>query len=999
MEELSSAINQNNSILVSRNLPLALVVGVAGFIGSRLAEELISKNIQVVGIDDFSTGSKKNLQELIKSNKFHLLSKNITNKDFFDKLELSHLDYLFFVADDENPHNLLNKGLGNVLEYVKSLKENKKDDERHKDSYAHHKSNEKPRIVFVSKISLYGNKLEQKDEVLKEAEIRFARYVKHYKLNARIVRLAAVYGPRMHFRNDDPVGRLIQAAVLGKLEDENSSQDFSSRDLYVDDAVNLIIKSALSGGTAQKIYDGANINPIKVSEIKQILLDPEWHKRRDFKVSELPPWASPNLVKTMKELSWRVHTNVVDDLAKTLEYFKENKIEVPKLEEKLPFENVKGWSFKDYQPISEGKDEGELREEEEIEEKEEKKIEEESKKKKGVKPKVLLMAALLLIFAGLILPFVSLSVGAFTIRENLKYAAKSLEAGDFDKADSELKKATQTTGELKNILGMLAIFKKMGVAPGEIERVESLTDLVDEGIDGVNQAVAGTESLYQATKVISGESRDDAKPLYEKSQIDLTGASGKIAKIQARLNDEGYVNQYPGFIKVRMEDLGNKLNSYSELVDKARSASFLLPQITAIDGKKSYLVLLQNNLELRPGGGFIGSYAKLDFENGRLINIKVDDIYNLDGQLKDVIAPPAEIKTDLGQDRFYLRDSNTEADFPTSARQAEFFYKKITGENVNGVFAMDLSSSARLLNAVGGLDLPEYSEHVDGDNLFERAITHAEVNFFPGSQAKRNYLTSLQLQLFNKIFYLSNQNWPAIIQAVGDSLEQKHMMVYLADPSLFSFLVSENWAGVLPRGSEVVEGQTNDLLAISESNMGANKSNYYLDRKIDLKVAIGKESELFHTLTINYKNNSPSTVFPAGAYKNRIKIYLPLGAKLTKVTFGDEDITKNVGVFSDYGRTGFSTFVTINPKEEKRLVYEYQLSGPLSFKDRVANYRLDVIKQPGTNWDQFNFNFTYPIHMSLVKVPSQAAVSDQDVTISTDMVVDRAFDISLQKNQ
>lgn len=449
-----------------------------------------------------------------------------------------------------------------------------------------------------------------------------------------------------------------------------------------------------------------------------------------------------------------------------------------------------------------------------------------------------------------------------------------------------------------------------------------------------------------------------------------------------------------------MSDLEDRLDFYSQMVDQARAASFLLPQIIAVDGKKSYLVLLQNNLELRAGGGFIGSYAKLTFEKGRITDIKVDDIYNLDGRLTDVIEPPAELKTDMGLQRLFLRDSNTEPDFPTSARLAEFLYKRETeqGETVNGVFALDLSASAKLISAVGGLDLPEYGEHVDEGNLFEKAISHAEVNFFPGSQAKKNYLTALQQQLFNKIFYISKQNWPAVIEAVSASLEEKHLMVYLQDPTLFSYLASENWAGVMPRGVEEKAGQTLDFLAPVEANYGANKSNYYLQRKYNLETSFSKEGQIFHKLTISYRNNSPSEVFPAGIYKNRFKIYLPLGTKLTKAAFGEQDLTQQVSTFVDYGRTGYSLAISLAPNEQKNLILEYTLGKALNFKDGQVSYRLDLIKQPGTLADSLDWQMTYPINYKLISNIAEGSNKPQELNISTDFSKDRSFSVTLENS-
>ena len=182
--------------------------------------------------------------------------------------------------------------------------------------------------------------------------------------------------------------------------------------------------------------------------------------------------------------------------------------------------------------------------------------------------------------------------------------------------------------------------------------------------------------------------------------------------------------------------------------------SVLLPKLVALDGTKNYLILLQNNMELRPAGGFIGSFAKVAFENGKLKKLEVNDIYAIDGQLGFHVEPPKEIKEDLGQKDWFLRDSNWESDFPTSARQAQWFYTKETGERVEGVVAIDISAMEGLLSSIGGVELADYKEKITSENLFEKAVTHAELSFFPGTQAKKSFLTALTNAVFEKIFFL-----------------------------------------------------------------------------------------------------------------------------------------------------------------------------------------------------------------------------------------------------
>lgn len=1001
-ESANSSINKT-SISISRNRPVALIVNACTFLGSHLADYLLEKGIQVVAIDDLSIADKSRLQDAIKHKDFHLLNLPIDHDEVIEKVSKLHfprLDYGFFVTDITVPDIILGRGVVNFIEIAKQFKEG---DEEIKSI----KHGDRPRLVFTSSINLYARSVEGKDRVIKEAEVKFAKGIKHFKLNGRVVRLAEVFGPRMDLDSENPLSRLIVASINDKLDDEKISLNFSERSLYIEDAVKLLAKSVISGSTSNKIYDGSLLHPIRLSEIKELLLNPVWSEENNPSLTKLPSWPTPNLVKTMKELSWSAKTPILKALRETTAYFKERQSLVPQLEApKQDFKSAKSWSFAGTQFLD--KEEG--AEESKNDKPKTKKMDEEGKSfdrevkenfKKSPAGKTrkyfgaLVLCAILIY--GLIWPFVYLGYETFNIWNSLLVSRSLLEEGNFDKSEIEIRKAKKSISTLQEVMHGAGIVQKIPGVSGVFSKADQIFSIAEEGVDGILYATQGSRSLFETTKIISGQSREDPTKYYQDAQRDLDFASSKLSKVYASLGDPNLKQGMPGVLSGRVDELQTRVGYYQSIVDQAKSASVLMPKITALGGKKSYLVLIQNNLELRPTGGFIGSYAKLDFEDGRLANLKVDDIYNLDGALKDVIAPPADLKADLGIDRLYLRDSNFDPDFPTSGRLASFFYKKEAGEQVHGVIALDLKASGNLLDAVGGLDLPEYGEAVNGSNLFERAISHAEANFFPGSQAKRNYLTSLQTQLFNKIFYLSKQNWPAIIQAISKSLKEKHILIYLEDPALFSYLASSNWSGVFPRAGEVREGETNDFLAVIESNMGANKSNYYLQRKINLDVSFTKEGKVMHELKINYKNTSPTNVFPAGVYKNRIKIYTPLGTKLNKVLFGETDMTSQFVSFSDYGRTGFSSLIQVAPKEQKTLIVEYESSENLSFKDNVSLYQMQIFKQPGTMQDPLDFILTYPINFKLEQKPGEGSLGVQEVKISTDMQTDRVFEFKIKK--
>lgn len=959
MDEITDKSIQKNSINLSRNRPVALVVGAAGFLGSSITDKLLEKGIQIVGVDDLSKGRRRNLEEAAKNKDFHLIIEDAQKL----VLDLPRLDYVVVATS-----------AGWEVEGVLKILKDKG-----------------ARCLFISSVDLYHHEVEgEENKWLQKTEGRLARFAHEHKLNARVLRFGPIFGPRMHFRTKDPAVKLIQEALTSSLQKENAL-DFSTRALYVDDAVDLAIKSLFTGSSAHKIFDGVLPAPIKVEEIKKILLDPLWYETKRFVMEELPPWQTPNLEKTIRFLNWKPKTNIVKALRETLSYFKDNEI-TPEVKQGV--EKV--------EPSPEWKEE--KREVLEQLKGREERIEKTTPIKKdwGVKiPKfrlplsrIYLVLIISLIVYSLVWPAVSVGWGVLTFRYQLLEAVKNLEKGETEKSLSNLAQAEHGLVGAKTIFESLDPLRKTQVLNPVFEAGDDLSKLATHALTSAKATVLGVEELYLGLKSVTGELADSPKKYLDSSQLHLAQADEEISKAYALLNREGFKQNLPAALKERVDSLEERLAIYRSLVKNGRAISTLLPELIALEGSKNYLVLLQNNSELRPTGGFIGSFAKVNFEGGKLKKLEVNDIYSIDGQLKLQIEPPKEIKSDLGQKYWYLRDSNWEPDFPTSAKQAEWFYNKETGETVDGVVALDVSAIENLLEVVGDIKLSDYNETITSDNLFERAVTHAELSFFPGSQNKKNFLTALANQLFNKLFFLPNQNWPGIVGALGRSLEGKHMSVYLDNPRLFSYIVSQNWASSLPRPTEN-QDSVFDFLASVEANLGANKSNYYLDRKYNLETVIGKEGDVRHRLRINYINKSPSDTFPAGKYKNRMRVYLPAGTKMNRVVWGETEL-KDVESFIDYGRAGFSFLLELGPKESKTLVLDYELSQKLIFKDDEAAYRLDVIKQAGTLKDSFEWRVSYPINLKLISTQGDQ-LNPQEQVISTDLSKDRSFELVFER--
>ncbi len=880
MGEIDDNIIRNNSKTFARNTPLALVVGAGGFLGSHLTDALLLHNIQVVGVDNFSTGRRENLLDAIKNSSFHLI--NLPISEF--SLALPRLDYIFFTAE----------GLGyiqNILELAKISKS---------------------KIVLLSSINLYDKKEAYGLTWLSDLENQIAKFAKECNLNARVVRLASVFGPRMHFREKDPIVRLIQASLLDELQAQSTALEFSSRAIFIDDAVKLIIKSMLAGATAQKIFDGLALQPTQVEEIKQVLLDPIWYEQKGFRPSELPPWPTPNLKSTMDHLGWSPRTSLVEALRKTISYFKDNQIQIPKLDRGVSFNKIENQLSKISNQVN--KEEGF------------------QKTKPSLKiafQKNQIFAAIgwVLIFYALIFPIFTLGVGAISFRYNLDLMLKDLRVGEYDKSLQDVEQASKAVSLAKDWLSGIAILRKTDVLKSQLEEVDEILSNSSQLTSSLNHLILATKLLNQGFKLVATDSKDSPKSFFQHSALEFELASTGFSKVSLALKEANFKN-IPS-LQQRVDDLRVKIAHFEGLSKDGRVVALVLDK--ALDNKKTYLLVLQNNLNLRGAGGKIVSLAQIDFEDSKLKKVAVQDVSELDALIKEKIEPPKEIKEDLGKTVWLLSDSNWEPDFKTASSQINFFFKQITGISVDGVLAVDLDAFKEMLVSMGAVDLEGFGK-IDNDNIMEKAVVN-----------NPKFLIGLQKELLNRVFFGSSGVLPKTGENLISLFRQKHAMVAFFDPKLENLINSSNFSSSLS-GKPDISG---DFLAEIESSIGDSQVNSEISRKFKLVVSVDDKGAIFDKLSLSIINNSLKDI-----YKARVRIYLPSGTKLNKISLGEIDYKNKTSTFSDYGKVGYSFVISLERGEQKTLILDYQI--PNKFEN---HYKLFVYKQAGTRDDKFELEF------------------------------------------
>jgi hypothetical protein len=380
-----------------------------------------------------------------------------------------------------------------------------------------------------------------------------------------------------------------------------------------------------------------------------------------------------------------------------------------------------------------------------------------------------------------------------------------------------------------------------------------------------------------------------------------------------------------------------------------------LPNILGVNGIKTYLILFQNNMEIRPTGGFIGSYGLLTFDSGRLSDLTVNDIYSADGQLNGHVEPPAPIKNYLGEANWWFRDSNWDPDFPTSAQRAEWFLNKEVGKTVDGVVSIDLSPIKNILGEIGPVYLPDFNLNITSENLYEKVESEVQDNTFPGTHQKASFLTALSRELLGSIGKLTSGQKLLVLKTFYSALDARHLQIFLHDNTSQNAINSVGWDGSVTMPT-CGDGCYSDTVGLVEANVGVNKANYFVQRNVNLNVNVSSY-QIERTLILSLKDTANPALGLSGKYKAYIRLIVPQDADIESVTesSGQNYIKVSPDVTVVKNRKEVGTLVEILAGQSKNLTFSWKSS---ILGTPISGYLLYVRKQAGLD--------SLPVSLSVV---------------------------------
>jgi hypothetical protein len=398
------------------------------------------------------------------------------------------------------------------------------------------------------------------------------------------------------------------------------------------------------------------------------------------------------------------------------------------------------------------------------------------------------------------------------------------------------------------------------------------------------------------------------------------------------------------------------------LVADGLSMAPVLPKLLGMFGAQTYLLLVQNNQELRATGGFISAVGKVTLNRGRIEGIEIADSYSVARSDVDHPRAPEPQERYMGIPLVFLRDANWSPDFPSTALLARSLYAQDAGVQVDGIASIDLRAVQLLVGALGPLHIDGADAPVTGENLIEQVQrfwdqpleSDATIENAGGEwwKQRKDFMPILAQAALGRL-QSGDFNPLALADAAEAALAERAVQVWMADADAAERLTELGWDGSLRPLPDA------DFVALVDTNMGYNKVDAVLARAMQVTVSWpdGPTTPALSTVRVTYRHplSVPGHICDSSSeygltytdmvercYFDYVRLYTPLGSELVSIEGVEPD-----SVSSQAGERGthvFAGYFSVEPGSEHTVTFTYRLPPEIT----PERYRVAVQRQSGS---------------------------------------------------
>jgi len=440
--------------------------------------------------------------------------------------------------------------------------------------------------------------------------------------------------------------------------------------------------------------------------------------------------------------------------------------------------------------------------------------------------------------------------------------------------------------------------------------------------------------------------------------------SARLATSARLTLDEVDLKSISPLVRNQASEIHKQLKMAAEADEMLSAVAELLPTLLGVPESTSMILVLQNSDELRPTGGFIGTYATIQSRDGLAELSDVRDVYRLDDPSIPYhrVKPPEPFQKYLGQTSWFFRDANWWPDFQKSGANLLEMYRRERGANANemkGVVAINPEVVEKMVAMVGCLTV----EGVEfcPENFIEKLQYEVEKGFEKRGVAyadRKSIVAPLVRAFMPRFIEVARKRTSDLVSIALDGVRRKDIQIYMTEPTL---------EGALDRArlSGATTYETADGIMVVDTNLGGLKTDPYVKR--DYTYTIKSEGDkMIGTLKIHYFNTAIYKTWKTAMYRTYARVFLPSGTKWLS-TSGSllNDPGKNpdlkpgrTDVSFEDGRVVLGAFTAVDLWKTQDLIFRFELAPEVVKAINDKKYSLTILRQSGSLDPNFTLQLT-----------------------------------------
>lgn len=321
-------------------------------------------------------------------------------------------------------------------------------------------------------------------------------------------------------------------------------------------------------------------------------------------------------------------------------------------------------------------------------------------------------------------------------------------------------------------------------------------------------------------------------------------------------------------IQQALFDIEPVLSSSDRLAD-------LLLSLVGHEHARTYLVLFQNTAELRPSGGFMGSYAEVALDRGALRSVRVPGggPYDLRNQLRARWRPPEPLT--LVGERWEFQDANWAPDFASTAALVGEFWSKAGQPTIDGIFAVNSSLLPKLLELTGPIEMPAYGKRITAENVLFETQKAVELEYDREANTPKAFVGDLNNEVLQRLQALDPARWPDVALMLAKALETKDIQLWFSRADEQAAARSFGWTG------EWAEPGAFATLGVVGANIAGQKSDAVIREQVYQRVKIDASGTVEERVLLAREHTGVAEQLFHGANNVQyLRMYMPLGSTL-----------------------------------------------------------------------------------------------------------------------